>query len=148
MLLFLFFLNGIIVHGQELGVAPQFENCESLSPKMIKICFDEQLQRFVFDNFKMPDVVLQNNYKGIVNVLFEVDTLGVFKVQYVDAIYPELTTESKRVFSMLPKIKPALQNGKPAFAKFNLKIAIPLKNPTAEIPSEYESKVDSIKANR
>lgn len=146
--LFLLFLNVIIVYGQEVGVVPQFENCENQNPKAVKVCFDEQVQRFVFDNFKVPDVVTQNNYKGIVNVLFEVDTIGIFKVQYVDAIYPELKSESIRVFGMLPKVKPALQNGKPAFAKFNLKIAIPLKNPTTEIPPEYDSKVDSIKVNR
>lgn len=147
-LLFLFLLKFIFVQAQEVGVAPQFENCENQNPKAIKECFDQQLQRFVFDNFKVPDLVVQNNYKGMINVLFEVDTIGVFKVRYVDAIYQELKTESTRVFGMLPKIKPALHNGKPAFAKFNLKIVIPLKNPTVEIPLEYASKVDSIKVNR
>lgn len=147
-LLFLFLLKFIFVQAQEVGVAPQFENCENQNPEALKECFDQQLQRFVFDNFKVPDLVVLNNYKGMINVLFEVDTIGVFKVQYVDAIYQELKTESTRVFGMLPKIKPALHNGKPAFAKFNLKIAIPLKNPTVEIPLEYASKIDSIKVNR
>ena len=138
-----------IVQGQESNMlSPQFEGCENQNPSAIKACFYQKIQQFVFDNFQMPDVVTNNNYKGIVNVLFEVDTVGVFRVQYVDAIYPELATESKRVFAMLPKVKPAMQNGKPDFAKYNLKIAIPLKNPEVSLQPKYESKIDSIKVNR
>ncbi|WP_026978907.1 gliding motility protein RemB [Flavobacterium tegetincola] len=148
-LLILLFFTAYFVQGQESNVVlPQFENCKNLNPAATKECFYQQIQQLVFDNFKVPDLVARNNYKGIVNVLFEVDTVGVFKVQYVDAIYPELTVETKRVFSMLPKVKPALQNGKPAFVKYNLKIAIPLKNPQVEFQAKYESKVDSIKINR
>jgi hypothetical protein len=143
------FLNIFLAQAQESNfLSPIFQNCEGTSPKLTKECFDQQLQQFVFDNFQVPDLVVQNKYNGIVNVLFEVDTVGVFKVQYVDAIYSELEVETKRVFVMLPKIKPAFNFGKPAFAKYNLKIAIPLKDPQAKNPPEYESKVNSIKANR
>jgi hypothetical protein len=143
------FLNIFLAQAQESNfLSPIFQNCEGTSPKLTKECFDQQLQQFVFDNFQVPDLVVQNKYNGIVNVLFEVDTVGVFKVQYVDAIYSELEVETKRVFVMLPKIKPAFNFGKPAFAKYNLKIAIPLKDPQAKNPPEYGSKVNSIKANR
>lgn len=144
----MFLLNGILFYGQELKIAPQFENCENKNQLALQVCFDQKIQQFVYDNFKVPDLVVQNQFKGTINVLFEVDTSGVFKVQYVDAIYPELAAESKRVFGILPKVKPALQNGKPAFAKFNLKIAIPLQNPQAKTIAAYNSTADSIKANR
>lgn len=147
-ILVLLFLNVIAVYAQDYRTEPQFSNCENQSQIAARACFDQQIQQFVYDNFKVPDAVIQHQFKGVVNVLFEVDTVGVFKVQYVDAIYPELIVESKRIFAMLPKIKPAFQNGKPAFAKFNLKIAIPLKNPQAEIVSSYKSQTDSIKADR
>jgi hypothetical protein len=148
LLFILFLLNGILFYGQELKIAPQFENCENKNQLALQVCFDQKIQQFVYDNFKVPDLVVQNQFKGTINVLFEVDTSGVFKVQYVDAIYPELAAESKRVFGILPKVKPALQNGKPAFAKFNLKIAIPLQNPQAKTIAAYNSTADSIKANR
>lgn len=147
-ILLLLFLNVIAVHAQEFRVEPQFQNCENQSQTDARACFDQQIQQFVFDNFQVPDAVVKNQYKGIINVLFEVDTVGIFKVRYVDAIYPELATESKRVIEMLPKVKPAVQNGKPAFAKFNLKIAIPLKNPQKEIVSSFQSQTDSIKVDR
>lgn len=93
-----------LVQGQESNLlSPQFEGCENQNPIAIKESFYQKIQQFVFDNFQMPDVVVKNNYKGIVNVLFEVDTVGVFRVQYVDAIYPELATETKRVLECYQK---------------------------------------------
>ena len=143
------FLNVFLIQAQESNtMTPVFPSCENMNIEETKNCFYTQIQKFVFENFQTPDVVSQNNYKGTINVLFEVDTLGVFNVQYVDAIYPELISESKRIFKMLPKVKPAISDGKPAFVKYTLKIAIPLQNPEAVIPSEYQTKTDSIKANR
>lgn len=148
-LLISLFFNLFLAQAQESSLFPPvFPSCENQSEVEMKDCFYNTIQQLVFDNFQVPDVVTKNNYKGIVNVLFEVDTLGTFKVQYVDAIYPELISESKRVFKMLPKITPAMSNGSPAFAKYSLKIAIPLKNPNEVIPTGLETASDSIKANR
>ena len=148
-LLAIFFLLSFLTQAQDaIILSPQFENCQNQDVEATRKCFYDNIQQFVFDKFQVPTEVSKTNYKGIVNVLFEVDTVGVFKVLYIDAIYPELASETKRVFAMLPKVKPALQFGKPAFAKYNLKIAIPLLNPTAEIKPQYDSKVDSIKLNR
>lgn len=65
---------------------PAFPNCENKIGAEIENCFYNQIQNFIFNNFDVPDNLKQNTYKGIAVVLFEVDTLGVFKVQYVDAV--------------------------------------------------------------
>lgn len=129
-------------------VTPIFPSCEDKNVQETRDCFYQQIQQFVYDNFQTPEQVLQHKYKGNVNVLFSVDTTGVFNVLYVDAIYPELVTETKRIFQMLPKIKPAISSGKATFVKYALKIAIPLQNSQAVVPSEYQTKSDSIKAHR
>lgn len=129
-------------------VTPVFPSCEDKNVQETRDCFYQQIQQFVYDNFQTPDPVVQHKYKGNVNVLFSVDTTGVFNVLYVDAIYPELVTETKRIFQMLPKIKPAISSGKATFVKYALKIAIPLQNSQAVVPSEYQTKSDSIKAHR
>ena len=130
------------------STAPIFPSCENQNEAEIKACFYSQIQQFVYDNFETPAVVGENGYKGTIKVLFAVDTTGLFKVQYVDAVYGELINETKRIFAMLPKVKPAVSAGKPTFVKYTLKIAIPLRNPQAIIPSEYQTKADSIKAHR
>ncbi|GAA4763699.1 MULTISPECIES: gliding motility protein RemB [Flavobacterium] len=114
---------------------PVFPACESVFDKDLENCFYSQIQDFVYQNFQVPDVAKQNNFKGRVITLFEVDTSGVFKVLYIDAKYPELTAETKRVFLALPKIKPATYNGNSTYAKYTINIAIPLQS-AAQIAEE------------
>ncbi|NIK90536.1 gliding motility protein RemB [Mangrovimonas sp. CR14] len=109
---------------------PVFPNCESVQIDDLKTCFDNQIFTFVFENFKVPEKVSEENYKGEVIVLFEVSKEGAFQVVYVDAIYNELKDEARRVFQELPKIQPATYNGKPTFKQYSVAIKIPLINQT------------------
>lgn len=107
---------------------PVFATCKGLTDSALQNCFYNRVQEFVFKSFKVPENLTQNNYQGIVIVLFEVDKNGVFKVQYVDSNEANLIEESKRVFSQFPKIDPPTFNGTPTYSKYSIRIAIPLKN--------------------
>ena len=107
---------------------PEFSDCVNLQSKSLEICFYNQVQDFVFNNYLVSDNLKQINFKGVVKVLFEVNANGVFKVIYVDASQEDLILETKRVFGKFPKIQPATYNGKPTYAKFTMAIAIPLKS--------------------
>lgn len=111
---------------------PVFSECDSLVVDQLKSCFNLTLNDFIYKNFKVPQVVIDEDYSGSLQVLFEVNKEGVFKVVYVDAIYDELKEESKRIFDSLPKIEPATYNGKPTFVQYSLSINIPLVKPTKE----------------
>lgn len=119
---------------------PVFPNCESQEIEKLKVCFNFELAQFVYTNFKVPEISEEENYKGDVSVLLEVDKEGSFKVLYVDAIYEEFKDEIKRVFSELPKIKPATYNGKPTFKQFTYILKIPLIEPSLESPKDIGSK--------
>ncbi|MCF7559253.1 gliding motility protein RemB [Sabulilitoribacter multivorans] len=108
---------------------PVFPDCENVAIDSLQNCFDKNVFNHIYDNFKIPESVLTENYKGEVAVLFEVDTIGQFKVIYTDAIYRELKEEAKRVFSIFPKIKPATYNGRKTFKQYSIRIKIPLVNP-------------------
>lgn len=112
---------------------PVFSACESESVTEIKSCFNYTLNSFIYKSFNVPEVVANESYKGEVQVLFEVNNEGEFNVIYVDAFYDELKIESKRVFDLLPKVKPATYNGKPTFVQFSITIAIPLTEPVREL---------------
>jgi hypothetical protein len=107
---------------------PVFPKCENLEAKALEQCFYNEVQDFVFQNFVVPENLVQNNFKGNVKVLFEVDKHGVFKVIYVNAVDDLLIQETKRVFGKFPKIKPSTYNGNPSFSQFNSTISIPLKS--------------------
>ena len=128
---------------------PVFKACDSIDIQKLKSCFNYNLNSFIYKNYKLPQIALDENYKGDVQVLFEVNKEGEFNVLYVDAIYDELKVEAKRVFDKLPKIEPATYNGKPTFIQYSIAIAIPLTEPVMESdkPTEVQlSKKDSINA--
>ena len=107
---------------------PVFPNCGNITIDSLQNCFDKNVYKLIYENFKVPDKVIKENYKGEVVVIFEVDTIGKFKVIYTDAIYKELKEEAKRVFSEFPNIKPATYNGRKTFKQYSLPIKIPLIN--------------------
>ncbi len=117
---------------------PVFEECANANVDALESCFKNTLQQFIFQNFKVPEIAFSENYKGNVNVLFEVTKEGQFKVLYVDGIYDELKTEARRVFEMLPEVQSATYNGSPAYVQFTLPIAIPLVAPGESIVHKTE----------
>lgn len=125
---------------------PVFPACEGMEFSALENCFYNEVQNSVYNNFKVPDNLKQNNFKGNVIVLFEVTDKGNFKVIYVDAIEETLVTESKRVFGQMPKISPPTYNGKPTYAKYTIKIAIPLQS-VAEMQAAKEAAVAAEKSS-
>ena len=108
---------------------PVFPDCESATLDKQEACFYNTIQNFFFENFKVPESESGSVFKGNVVALFETDTLGQFKVIYVDALTEDLKNETKRVFELLPKVKPATYSGRKVYSKFTIKIPIPLQKP-------------------
>jgi hypothetical protein len=107
---------------------PVFETCKTQTDSNLETCFYNRVQDFIFNTFKVPENLIQNNYQGTVIVVFEVDEKGIFKPLYVDSNQNELIDEGKRVFGLFPKIDPPTFNGNPTYSKYTIRIPIPLKN--------------------
>ena len=105
---------------------PVFSGCSDTAIENLESCFNDTMQVFVLANFKNPDIVIAQNYKGSVTVLFEVTQEGDFEIIYVDALYKELKDEVKRIFALLPNITPATYNGNATYVQFTMPIMIPL----------------------
>jgi len=58
----------------EYEKSPVFPECETQSFENLKKCFNLKVSQFVFNKFKIPQIVSDENYKGDIVVLFEVDT--------------------------------------------------------------------------
>lgn len=128
---------------------PVFKECESKTIDELKACFKYTLNNFIYQNFKVDNVILEEKYTGDIQVLFEVDQEGIFNIIYLDAAYLELKNETERVFSLLPKITPAKYNGKPTFVQYSISIAIPLVEPvrqTVQSVEETMTRKDSLNA--
>lgn len=125
---------------------PVFSECENVDLELLQNCFDNQVFLHVFNTFKIPEIVYNDNYIGDVVVLFEVGKEGDFRVIYVDAIYQELKDEAKRVFGELPKIKPGTYNGRPTYKQYSVAIKIPLVNQvvaTKDLSKDEDPRIDN-----
>lgn len=109
---------------------PVFSECKEVSIEELQSCFNHTLEQFIFNNFRTPDIVSSENYSGKIDVFFEINKEGEFKVLYVDGIYNELKDEVNRVFKSLPQIAPATYNGNPAYVQFTVSLTIPMEQPS------------------
>lgn len=107
-------------------VYPEFSACENVVFAKKKACFNSKLKGFILQTFTVPEIVKQENYRGEINFIFEVTKDGDFQIIYLDAAYPELKQETRRVFELLPKVKPATINARPIFLQFRMQLKIPL----------------------
>lgn len=123
-------LNGFTQNTDTYEKPPVFTDCQTESFENLKTCFNNKLNQFIYDNFKVPQNVTNDNYKGDIKILFEVDKEGKISVIYADAVYDELKEEAKRVFNELPKVEPSTYNGKPTYVQYSIGVKIPLVDPT------------------
>ncbi len=122
--------------------APIFPDCESQPVENLKSCFNNKINQFIYTNFKVPQKVTDDGFKGEINVLFEVDAEGDIAIIYTDAVYDALKAETKRIFDSMPQVQPGTYNGKPTYFQYALGIKIPLINP-AEITQEQMTTLET-----
>lgn len=122
---------------------PVFSSCHGGNIDSLRVCFDKNVNEFIFNTFKTPQKLEDENYTGEIVVLFEVNKTGEFRVIYVDALYDELKEETQRVFKKFPKIEPGTYNGNPTFSQYSINIQIPLVKRTVKTKSLAEEQMFS-----
>ena len=92
---------------------PVFPGCEKLSKKATKNCFQKKVQQHVASNFNYPQTALDLGIQGRVSVVFVIDKTG--HIIGIRSRGPDniLEKEAERIISILPKMKPGRQRGKP-----------------------------------
>lgn len=118
-------------------VYPVYNGCDNSDEAALESCFNQNLTNDVLETFNIPHNVLTDGYKGTINIIFLVTKEGNFDVLYVRSAYKELEDEVRRVFSKLPKIKPAIYNGRPVEMQFGMPLHIPLDS--QQLPQSIDS---------
>lgn len=104
---------------------PVFPACDSVVVAQLPDCFKGEVQKEFTTHFKMPEIVEKDQFKGRMDVLFEVTAEGAFKVLYVRATYVELKEEVEKTFEKFPKIKAATFDGKSVYSQYAMQVMIP-----------------------
>lgn len=106
---------------------PIFPGCEDVERKERMNCFNDKMSKHIKTNFKYPSKAQKRNIQGRVNITFIIDKEGnVVNVQTRGAD-PILQTEARRIFSLLPKMKPGFQKGKPVRVKYGMPLNFKLQ---------------------
>lgn len=135
------FSNFLWSQDKKVEQFPVFPSCENKFNEELENCFYDEVQQKVFTNFKVPQSVLDSNFKGNFIVLFEVNSEGKFIMQYSDAAYPELNEEIKRVFNEMKPVGPPTYAGNPTYSRYSIRINIPLQDPVqARLAKEEAAK--------
>ena len=122
------FLVVSLVATAQVSKPPVYSGCENVALEDLNNCFNIKLKAAILDEFKVPAIVENENYKGKINVVFIVSKEGVFEILYVKSMYPELEDEVKRVFQTLPVIKGPTYNGRAIDERYQIPIRIPLSD--------------------
>lgn len=101
-----------------------------------------EMFKFIGDNVKYPDELVEQGVKGTVIVNFVVSETGDIKdVKIMKHVNPQLDAEALRVVSLMPKWTPGTENGKP----MNVKYTIPIRfsvHKGAETSSEPKQPIE------
>ena len=131
-LLALLILFSIATRAQDLSenseIYPQFDACENVSFAEQEICFKRNFLSEFTSRFQLPSKVSEENYSGLMTIIFEVDEKGEFQLIFIDVAYEELKEEVGKVFQDLPKLKPATYNGRAIHMQFKMPLRLPLKS--------------------
>lgn len=123
---------------------PVFKGCDTIENAQLLTCFKVQLKKAVLAEFKIPENIVSDNYKGSVNIVFLVDRDGKFKVIYMNSPYKELKDEVIRVFNTLPEITPATYNNHQVEMQFVLPLKIPLEDNTSKDFVEENAVIETL----
>ncbi|MFD2824824.1 cell envelope integrity protein TolA [Lacinutrix iliipiscaria] len=106
---------------------PIYPGCEGGDNAYRKKCMSDKIKAFITENF---DTDLASDLSGIqkINISFKINTSGKVVSIGAYASNPKLEDEAKRVTSMLPKMKPGMQQGKAVVVSYSLPIRIKLED--------------------
>ncbi|MDC1161942.1 energy transducer TonB [Tenacibaculum sp.] len=103
---------------------PLFGSCRNSSKKERVDCFNKAMSDHLRDHFEYPDMAIDSETEGNIEITFIIDENGYvsnIKVEGTESL-SLLKEEAKRVVSKLPKFVPGEQKGK----KVNVKYTFPI----------------------
>jgi protein TonB len=84
---------------------------------------DAECMKWLHDHIKYPQICIEQNVQGRVQVSFVVNRDGsIVDVKILRSPDPNLSKEAERVVKLMPKWKPARQNNKTVRSRFNLPV--------------------------
>lgn len=107
---------------------PIYPGCEKVKKSQRRACFERKVMEHVRKNFKYPQLALDMRIGGRVFVIFTIGKDGTIKKIRTRGPDKSLEDEAHRIVSILPKMVPGKQRGKPVGVPFSLPINFRLQD--------------------
>ncbi|MDN3642586.1 gliding motility protein RemB [Lutimonas halocynthiae] len=107
---------------------PVYPGCEDIVLNELMGCFNNKLKAALMEEFQVPAIAENENYKGTVKIVFVITKEGEFEILYINAMYQELEDEVHRVFKTLPTVQAPTYNGRAIDERYQFPLAIPLSD--------------------
>lgn len=112
-------LNEETISFAEVSQVPLFENCEKANTRD---CFQNELQNHIKQNFYYPEEAIEKNISGKVFVSFIIKKDGAIAIKAIRASDEILEKSVYELMMKMPKLKPAVHQGKTV----NMSMSIPI----------------------
>lgn len=102
---------------------PIFPGCEKGTKKEQKSCFQMMIQNHIRDNFRYPEMAHEMGIHGKVHVQFVIEkngAIGKIRSRGPDKLLEE---EAERIISLLPRMIPGKQRGRPVNVPYSIPIS-------------------------
>jgi hypothetical protein len=122
---FLFFFVSYFVEGQQKGHLVKKGNVTTISLIDSPVEFSggkDEWYKIIAKNGQVPDSVKNGLIPGGVYIMLKIDTNGNATIQDVRSRCSECKQEAVRLFKLLSKFKPAIENNKKIVSNYNLSI--------------------------
>ncbi len=106
---------------------PIFPGCEGVAKAERRDCFQDKIDRHILRNFRYPEIAQEMGIQGKVFVQFIIARDGSIKDIRVRIPDDNLGKEAKRIISLLPKMTPGKQRGRPVRVPFSIPIVFRLQ---------------------
>jgi len=106
---------------------PVFPGCENYPENSLRNCFNQKMMEHISKNFRYPKKAFRKKISGRVNTMFTIDTKGNITEIRAFGADEILIKEARRIISLLPRITPGKQKGKPVRVPFAIPITFRLQ---------------------
>jgi len=106
---------------------PIWPGCENVPRSERRNCFQMKMQQHISRNFRYPEIAQKKGIQGRVFIQFVIDIDG--SVTSIRTKGPDIALEmaAKRIISLVPRLKPGIQKGKPVRVPFSIPITFKLQ---------------------
>ena len=105
---------------------PLYPGCENVPKSQRRKCFQEKIQKHIYNEFRYPEIAQEMGIQGRVFVQFMIGKDGIISGIRTRGPDKNLEKEANRIISKLPRMTPGKQRGRPVRVPFSIPVTFKL----------------------